>query len=405
MSSRAAAWLAWSLLALYVLSASSGSVLYVLNGSSERTLYGDIANAAAYAAFAAVGFLIARRKPGNAIGWLFGGIALSSSLSFLAGEYSKHALITNPGSLPGGLFVAWVSNWSWVPAVMLPATFLPLLFPTGEPLSRRWRPIAWLAAIVMAAFILLGAILPGPLSGEFRSIANPAGVEALKGVEGPALTVLGTLLTGVLLVSVVSLIVRFWRSEGEERQQIKWFAYAAMLLIGLSFLNGPFGGPGNLFFGVGIALLPIATGIAILRYRLYDIDLIINRTLVYGSLTATLVAFYLGGIVVLQRLFVYLTGEKSTLAVVASTLAIAALFNPLRRRVQGFVDHRFYRRKYDAAKTLAAFNTRLRDETELDTLSGDVVGVVRETMQPAHVSLWLRPPTGLDKVRGEGPEQ
>jgi hypothetical protein len=158
----------------------------------------------------------------------------------------------------------------------------------------------------------------------------------------------------------------------------------------------------GVFFGLSMITLPAAIGIAVLKYRLYDIDLLINRTLVYGSFTATLVGVYVGGIVVIQRLLVALTGERSTLAVVASTLAIAALFAPLRRRVQGFVDRRFYRRKYDAAKTLAAFNARLRDQTELDTLSGDVVGVVRETMQPTHVSMWLRPDTALkDKSSGE----
>jgi len=185
-----------------------------------------------------------------------------------------------------------------------------------------------------------------------------------------------------------------------ERQQLKWFAYAAVASViatTLAYLI-----PGVIdtplwFERAGVALnvatipaIPVAIGIAILRYRLYDIDLLINRTLVYGSLTATLVAIYFGGIVVLQRVFVALTGERSTLAVVASTLAIAALFNPLRRRVQGFVDRRFYRSKYDAAKTLEALSAKVRDETNLAALSDDLVGVVRETMQPAHVSLWLR---------------
>jgi uncharacterized membrane protein YhdT len=194
--------------------------------------------------------------------------------------------------------------------------------------------------------------------------------------------------------------MRLSRAAGVERQQLKWFAYAAVASViatTLAYLI-----PGVIdtplwFERAGVALnvatipaIPVAIGIAILRYRLYDIDLLINRTLVYGSLTATLVAIYFGGIVVLQRVFVALTGERSTLAVVASTLAIAALFNPLRRRVQGFVDRRFYRSKYDAAKTLEALSAKVRDETNLAALSDDLVGVVRETMQPAHVSLWLR---------------
>jgi hypothetical protein len=200
----------------------------------------------------------------------------------------------------------------------------------------------------------------------------------------------------LLLVSGTAVIVRFRRSRGDERQQIKWFAYAVAVMVALFTIWFSLGLAGlvsasALVFTIPLAGLPVAAGVAILRYRLYEIDFLINRTLVYGSLTATLVAAYFGGIVVLQRVFVVLTGERSTLAVVASTLLIAALFNPLRRRVQGFVDRRFYRRKYDAAKTLASFNARLRDETELDTLSSDVVGVVRETMQPEHVSMWLRP--------------
>ena len=202
------------------------------------------------------------------------------------------------------------------------------------------------------------------------------------------------------LGAVISLFVRFRRARGDEQQQIKWFASAAALTLVWIFVleqSTLSGVPGAIAVLSGLLVLPsipIATGIAILRYRLYDIDILINRTLVYGSLTATLVALYFGAIVVLQRVFVLLTGQQSTLAVVASTLVIAALFNPLRRRIQSFVDRRFYRRKYDAAKTLEAFSTKLKNETDLDALSDDLVGVVRETMQPAHVSLWLRPESG-----------
>jgi hypothetical protein len=201
------------------------------------------------------------------------------------------------------------------------------------------------------------------------------------------------------LGGVISLFVRFHRARGEERQQIKWFASAAALSLAWIFVFGQsaVGGlPGAIVALSGLLVIPsipIATGIAILRYRLYDIDIIINRTLVYGSLTATLVALYFGGIVVLQRVFVLLTGQQSTLAVVASTLLIAALFTPLRRRIQAFIDRRFYRRKYDARKTLEAFSAKLREETDLGALNSELVGVVRETMQPAHVSVWLRPDT------------
>ena len=219
-----------------------------------------------------------------------------------------------------------------------------------------------------------------------------------------------------ILVSAISLVLRFLRSEGEQREQIKWLAFAASIL-GLGFssyiipsvfvVEDPTGGAGPLWVNLledavtlSFAGVPVAVGIAILRYRLYEIDTLINRTLVYGTLTATLIALYFGGIVLLQRLFVTLIGQQSTLAVVASTLLIAALFNPLRRRIQGFVDRSFYRRKYDARKTLEAFNSRLREETDLDALGEDLVEVVRETLQPAHASLWLRPDVGAREQGG-----
>jgi hypothetical protein len=212
-----------------------------------------------------------------------------------------------------------------------------------------------------------------------------------------------------MLASALSLVLRYRRSRGEEREQIKWIAFAASVvvivyliaMVGSLFFPLGWGGAGTpLWLGllqqaalVSFTAVPIAVGFAVLKYRLYDIDIVINRTLVYGSLTVTLVALYFGGIVVLQRIFVTLTGQQSTLAVVASTLLIAALFTPLRRRIQSFIDRRFYRRKYDARKTLEAFSATLRDETDLEALNDDLVGVVRETMQPAHVSVWLRPET------------
>jgi len=242
---------------------------------------------------------------------------------------------------------------------------------------------------------LLSALSPGPISVGLGLIRNPLGVESLpsfiKGVE----RVVNTL----LFAAVISLFVRLRRARGLERQQIKWFVYATALTICGGILTYPVSEViGSVWlkwisfvpFIVGVMAIPISMGIAILRYRLYDIDILINRTLVYGLLTATLVAIYFGAVVLLQRLFVALTGEKSTLAVVASTLLIAALFTPLRRRIQYFIDRRFYRKKYDARKTLEAFSTKLRDETDLQALNDDLVGVVRETMQPVYVSLWLR---------------
>ena len=230
---------------------------------------------------------------------------------------------------------------------------------------------------------------------------NPIGVLGKDTVE----RLVGVWIAGLLALVVtcgVALFVRYRRANDTERKQIKWLLYASAVFLVVyvgGFVSGlggtvSFGGYiWGVFFGLSVITLPAAIGIAILKYRLYDIDLVISRTLVYDPLTATLVALYFGDIVVLQSVFVLLTGQQSTIAVVASTLAIAALFSPLRRRIQGFVDRRFYRNKYDAAKTLEAFSAKLRDETDLEALSDDLVGVVRETMQPAHVSLWLRPET------------
>jgi len=257
--------------------------------------------------------------------------------------------------------------------------------------------------------ILVGAISQALAPGSvyyLRDIYNPYGVEGLPNVGNLVQIVVFTL----IFVSAVSLFVRRLRASGVERQQLKWFTYSSTLAISGVILTYTISDAigalwlewvGYLVLVVGFIGIPISMGIAVLRYRLYDIDILINRTLVYGSLTAILAALYFGAIVLLQRVFVALTGEKSTLAVVASTLVIAALFNPLRSRVQGFVDSRFYRRKYDTAKTLEAFSAKLRDETDLEALRSDLVGVVRETMQPAHVSLWLRPDRSPKKSVGK----
>jgi hypothetical protein len=240
---------------------------------------------------------------------------------------------------------------------------------------------------------VLGALVDTLLvEGVHYRIDNPIGIEGLGYPEDlPVFGLLNGLVIVGLVGAVASVVVRFWRSRGVERQQMKWFVYAAALIL----LAPAVDQLPDVINGVWLALVLICTstaiGIAVLRYRLYDIDVVINRTLVYGSLTAILVAVYFGGIVVLQRLFVVLTGETSTFAVVASTLVIAALFNPLRRGIQSFIDRRFYRKKYDAAKTLQAFSSKLRDETDLDALNAHLVGVVAEAMQPAHVLLWLRP--------------
>jgi hypothetical protein len=246
---------------------------------------------------------------------------------------------------------------------------------------------------------LLGVVVLGALADTMPlneapgyEIDNPIGIEGLGNVESlPVFGVLTSLLVVCMIGAAASVVMRFRRSRAAERQQMKWFAYAVvpMLLIPTDgFLPGFIS---SMALSMVLIGLPTAIGIAVLRYRLHEIDLLINRTLVYGTLTITLVALYFGAIVLMQRIFILLTGQQSTLAVVVSTLAIAAVFNPLRRRIQGLVDRRFYRSKYDARATLEAFSTKLRDETDLQALNGELVSVVRETMQPSHVSLWLRP--------------
>ena len=304
-------------------------------------------------------------------------------MDHFAGEYALYALLALPHSLPGGEAMLWLQGWFWMLFIGL-IVFLLLLFPTGRLPSRRWRPFAWVSGTVISA----GVIWSSVISPDIGFNVPPSPVQ------------LSVLLLGG--VAAASLVVGRRGARGVERQQIKWLLYvgpiffiASGLHIGFYYFwlaEGSWGlWASYLLVIVGGLSGPIAIGIAILRHRLYDIDLLINRTLVYGSLTATLIALYFVGIVVLQRVFVLLTGQQSTLAVVASTLLIAALFNPLRGRIQSLIDRRFYRKKYDARKTLEAFSAKLRDETDLEALNNDLVGVVRETMQPEHVSLWLRP--------------
>src|ERR671921_387391 len=398
MSRRTAAWFAWSLWALSL--ALTALSLLVLNSSNpEIPVYSfwaeNVLFSVGYSTVGAV--IVARMPPENPIGWLFCAIGLLWAVIHFIGEYAIYTLLAAPGSLPAGELASWVYTWPWVLGLGL-IVFLGLLFPNWRLPSARWRWFARISALSTLVGMALAAFSPGPIVVGLPAIHNPLGIEGLPNAY-KSVQVLMLVLIGI---SVVSLVVRRVYARGVERQQTKWFTYAAAVAASgaiLKFIiSDPLdlvwlGGVAYAFVLIGLAGMPIAMGIAITRYRLYEIDLLINRTLVYGSLTAVLVALYFVGIVVLQRIFVTLAGQQSTLAVVASTLLIAALFNPLRRRIQSFVDRRFYRKKYDARKTLQAFSVTLRDETDLDALSDDLVGVVRETMQPAHVSVWLRPDT------------
>jgi hypothetical protein len=351
--------------------------------------------------FTTIGALVASRQPKNTIGWIFCALGLFLTSYSASGQYAIYALVSSPGSLPGGGTAAWLEAFLNGPIILVLFALVLLLFPDGRPLSRRWRAALWLDLIVAAVLLVVGSFKPGPMPTSSLNVANPFGIEKIGALLNVLLYVGVSLALALTVLGAVSLMVRFRRSGAEERQQIKWFAFAGAIMCAVT-ATGPFlwslppSSPAvtliwPALFLSAVSTIPVATGIAILKYGLYEIDQIINRTLVYGSLTAVLAVFYEGGIVALQYVFRLLSAQESQVAVVATTLVIAAMFEPLRRRIQHFVDRRFYRNKYDARKTLEAFSFKLRNETNLEALNNDLVGVVNQTMQPAHTSLWLRP--------------
>jgi hypothetical protein len=364
------------------------------NGNVRREPGFYLALTVAFTAFMVVGAVIVAHRPGNALGWIFSAIGLLSSAGVLAMEYAEYAYLTRPGSLPGAALAAWFSWW-WLPILGLIFVFTPLLFPTGRLPSPHWRPVAVTGALAITAVAVLGAVQPTlKLQNEEVYLPNPVG---LAGAPDPEDGALGAVLLGVLaacmVASVVSVVLRFRRSSGVERQQLKWFTYAAALMLVanvVTFTFLPEGVASDVLFGLSIAFVPIAAGVAILRHRLYDIDRLINRTLVYATLTAVLGTVYAGAVLVLG-LFGGVGGELPSWAVAGATLAVAALFQPARRRIQAVVDRRFNRRRYDAARTVEAFSARLRDQIELDTLSAELLAGVEQTLEPTTVSLWLRP--------------
>ncbi|HKH10335.1 MAG TPA: hypothetical protein VKA73_04240 [Rubrobacter sp.] len=416
MTPRTASRLASSLAALSVVVFLATVALFFLarsapvpSGSSATRTVVDLMVSMPLLAFPLVGSLIASRRPQNPIGWICLADGLLWMLLGLFDYYSVYGL-ARPGSVPFPAAMAGLSLWLWVPTVGLLAVYLVLLFPDGRLPSGRWRPLAWLSAAVIVSLAVAEGLSPGPIA-ELGGARNPFGLEGQPWLAGATNALLAAFL-GCIVASVASLVLRYRRSGGEERQQIKWIALAASV-VGLGFVGAMLSGllapalapelwreanapPLWFEFFFSLVLLsfggvPTAVGIAVLKYRLYDIDLLINRALVYGSLTFALVFSYVVSVVVLQALLRALTGQGSQLAVVASTLAIAALFSPLRRRLQAFVDRRFYREKYDARRTLELFSARLRAETDLEMLGEHLVGAVGEVMRPAHASLWLHP--------------
>jgi len=412
MNRRTAAWLAWSLCTLSLALTALSLLLLDLNLSHPNTHIYDfwLDNTLNGMLFPVVGAIVASRRPENPVGWLLCLFGLAVAMRHFSAEYAIYTLLAQPDSLPAGEALAWISSWVWVLFVGFFVLFL-LLFPTGELPSRRWRWLARITVAVVLVEMISSAFSTGPVDA-LGPIRNPLGIEGFSSVHEVIRSIIFPLLFALATLSV---FMRLRRATGVERQQIKWFAYPAAVLVSglipgfitlLEEVDTPlwFEWVGFALYTAGGAAIPVCIGIAILTYRLYEIDIIINRTLVYGALTAMLVVVYLGGVATTQAIFRALTGqqEQPQLAVVVSTLVIAALFNPLRRRIQSFIDRRFYRSKYDAAKTLEAFSAKLRNDTDFDALNEDLVGVVRETMQPAHVSVWLRPPAGVGKDRRRG---
>ena len=390
MTARRTSVLAWAIVGLSAALAITGVLLVAVGGAMATV--GDLADGllaiAVFLIVSVVGGLVASRQPRNAIGWILCAFSAFTGISTLTAGYAEVA--PADARRGAGQGAAWFSNWAYVSFFAL-AIFLLLYFPDGRLPSRRWRLAAWCGALGTAAQAAGSAFDPGRLH-DYPKVVNPVGVDPSLanafGVGGIVLTVCA------LAAAAAAVVVRYRRSGGLARQQIKWLALAAVFAVLAFVVGGTVGGTesetaGNALILLGVLGVPVAIGVAMLRYRLYEIDRLISRTLVYGALTVILGAAYAGLVLGGQAVFSSFAGG-SNLSIAASTLVVAGLFLPVRSRVQGFVDRRFYRRRYDAQRTLETFGQRLREHVDLETLTEELGRVVRETMQPAHVALWLR---------------
>ena len=408
---RAAVWLAWGAAALTLVFTGLHLVLWTLAESVPGAV--DTRGEAGISIpFAVMGALIVARRPGNRIGWLFVAIGVLGALHGALDAYALYALAVRPGTeLPGAVAAAQGSLSIGSIPLALVLLFVPLLYPTGRLPSPRWRPVAWLGALVLLLAPIVDALLPGQVQASEVPVGeNPLGIPAAEDVLSLLALAIFLLFIPLALAAQASLVVRFRRARGDERQQLKWLAYAIVsfpafvLLLALTGLVIPDAPISELVIdlvgSVPLLAVPVALGVAVLRYRLYDIDRIINRTLVYGLLTAILGLLYAGAVLVLGQLFGGVGRNPPSWAIAGATLAVAALFQPARRRIQAAVDRRFNRRKYDAARTVEAFSASLRNEVDLDTLSAELLAVVDQTMQPSQAWLWLRPP--IERIRPTG---
>ena len=392
--------LAWGVWALAVALYGAALLLAALNRDDHTREEGSfvflLLFGLAAVAMGAIGALVAARRPGNAVGWILVVGSAVVALTGFAEEWAIHTLFDAPGALPWGIEMAWLTQWTFIPALVQVPALLLLLFPDGRLPGPRWRPALWLAVATTVTLAVASALAPG-YGGydQFEGVPGPFGLEGAR-EAGELLSAVGFAGTAVAIpIAAAAMIVRLRRSRGVERLQLKWIASASAIfaLAVVAAVAGLATGQEwvAVFMILSFPLIPLSAGVAVLRHRLYDIDLVINRALVYGSLTALLAASYVGLVLLLGAALSPVT-SGSDLAIALSTLAVAALFRPIRGRVQTLVDRRFYRHRYDAARTLERFASRLRAETDLEALRAELLGVVRESMAPAHVSLWLKAP-------------
>jgi hypothetical protein len=390
---RAGVWLVWACSGVGVTFGVLAVVYGALNYGSLDAVLTKVAPLAVWAmSFPVVGAVIATHRPRNPLGWIFMVVGLSEGLVVFGYEYGNYGLRTAPGTLPGGALAVWIGQWAWAPGLGLLLTFVPLLFPDGRLPSRRWRLVAWVSAVPIVLIPVLTAVALWPSRGP--ALLDPSVVDQGTGHLDVILLPAYVLMLGCGLACLTSLLLRFRRSRGVDRQQLKWLLFACAVTITIFLVVQP-NTSSQWELGLLLALplfpsVPVAAGVAILRYRLYEIDRIINRTLVFGLLTAVLGLCYVAGSLV----FVLVAGagtDPPSWLVAAATLAAAAIFRPVRRRIQAVVDRRFNRRRYDAARTVEAFGARLREQVDLDSLSAELLTVVDQTMEPSRLSLWLRP--------------
>src|SRR5215213_7207094 len=395
--SRSASWLAWGLWLLVVLVWGLVIAFLLANeGLTTRELTVAVALWVPFLAFATVGAVIFARRPGNRIGWLCWAIGFAFTVS-LWGSKQVWVVLADQGRSSAWALLPQLGIMAFLGTLLGLLPFLVLVFPTGQLLSRRWRPVAWALGLVLGLYLTAGLLTPGPIPLSLPdNPGNPLGVEAAEGLLRLVQTMAGVAAPALALAALASVVVRFRSARGEERQQLKWFTFVVaaelVLLPGLGSVAEQVAPEVGVLvvFPASISLIPLAIGLAVLRYRLYDIDRIINRTLVYGLLTVLLGATYTVSVFGLGQLLSPATGE-SALAVAASTLVVAALFQPARRRVQAAVDRRFNRPRYNAATSIQAFSSRLREQVDLDTLATELLAVVDQTMEPTRVWLWFRP--------------